>query len=453
MPPMTYEVKTRVFEGPLDLLLQLITSHQVEITELSLSDLITEYLDYVDVMRDLELELTSEFLLIASTLIQIKARHLLPDDRALDLDDELAFAGERDRLLARLLINLTFKDVAAVLGHRIEANDRFVGRMVGLEDVTPPAPRLVLRVDPTGLATIADRVFGDAYDEPDTDHLAMELPSVQEAIVDLQARMAGAVETDFEDLVVHCTSSYEVVAYFLGLLELARWGDRPGVARRPIRADHCRVFRDGGRREIRLADARRGGAVSGVGAAIEAILFVAETPLSETDLAEVLEIPRDQVAAALAEMQEELASRDGGLVLRQVGGGWRLYTTPETKPYLERFAASEKATRLSNAALETLAVVAYKQPVSRGQVAEIRGVDSERALQTLQRRGLVEEIGHAPGPGQALLYGTTDLMLEKLGVNSIGELPPLADHVPPAEVVETLERPFRPEGSSNGFTS
>ena len=224
MPPMTYEVKTRVFEGPLDLLLQLITSHQVKITELSLSDLITEYLDYVDVMRDLDLDVTSEFLLIASTLIQIKARHLLPDDRALDLDDELAFAGERDRLLARLLINLTFKDVAAVLGHRIEANDRFVGRMVGLEDVTPPAPRLVLRVDLTGLATIADRVFADAYGEPDTDHLAMELPSVQEAIIDIQARMAGAVETDFENLVVHCTSSLEVVAYFLGLLELARWG-------------------------------------------------------------------------------------------------------------------------------------------------------------------------------------------------------------------------------------
>ena len=224
MPPMTYEVKTRVFEGPLDLLLQLITSHQVKITELSLSDLITEYLDYVDVMRNLELDVTSEFLLIASTLIQIKARHLLPDDRALDLDDELAFAGERDRLLARLLINLTFKDVAAVLGHRIEANDRFVGRMVGLENVTPPAPRLVLRVDLTGLATIADRVFADAYGEPDTDHLAMELPSVQEAIIDIQARMAGAVETDFEDLVVHCTSALEVVAYFLGLLELARWG-------------------------------------------------------------------------------------------------------------------------------------------------------------------------------------------------------------------------------------
>jgi len=179
-------------------------------------------------------------------------------------------------------------------------------------------------------------------------------------------------------------------------------------------------------------------------AAIEAILFVSEAPVSEIELAEVLEIPRVEVAAALVELRDETAERSGGLVLREVGGGWRFYTTPEMKPYLEQFAASERATRLSAAALETLAVVAYKQPVSRGQVAEIRGVDSERALRTLQRHGLVQEIGHAPGPGQALLYGTTAMLLEKLGINTLGELPPLADHVPPADVVETLERPFRP---------
>ena len=188
-------------------------------------------------------------------------------------------------------------------------------------------------------------------------------------------------------------------------------------------------------------------------AALEAILFVAEDPLLETELAEVLEVPRGEVAETLAELREELAAGNGGLVLREIGGGWRLYTVPETKPYLERFAASERATRLSNAALETLAVVAYKQPVSRGQVAEIRGVDSERALRTLQRHGLVVEIGHAPGPGQALLYGTTELMLERLGINSVADLPALADHVPPAAIVETLERPFRPEASSNESTN
>src|SRR3970282_2097065 len=99
---------------------------------------------YLDVMRELDLAVTSEFLVIASTLIQIKARHLLPDDHVVDLDDELALAGERDRLLARLLMNLTFKDVAAVLAHRIEAEERFVPRTVGLEDVAPPPPGLGL---------------------------------------------------------------------------------------------------------------------------------------------------------------------------------------------------------------------------------------------------------------------------------------------------------------------
>jgi len=224
IPVVTYEVKTRVFEGPLDLLLQLITSHQVEITELSLSDLVGEYLDYLDVMRNLDLGVTSEFLAIASTLIQLKARHLLPDDHGFELDDELLLAGERDRLLSLLLMNLTFKDVAAVLAHRFEAERRFVARNVGLEDVTPPPPELVLPLDAEGLGAIAERVFAGAYEEPDTDHLALELPSVQDAILDLQHRMASTIEADFDDLVEHCQSSYEVVAYFLGLLELARWG-------------------------------------------------------------------------------------------------------------------------------------------------------------------------------------------------------------------------------------
>ncbi|MCB1247413.1 MAG: segregation/condensation protein A, partial [Acidimicrobiia bacterium] len=122
---MSFEVRTRVFEGPLDLLLQLITSHQLAITELSLIDLVSEYLAFVDEMRELDIDVASEFLLIAATLIQLKARHLLPEDGPIDIDEELALAEERDRLLARLLACLTFKDVAAVLSHRMEATDRF----------------------------------------------------------------------------------------------------------------------------------------------------------------------------------------------------------------------------------------------------------------------------------------------------------------------------------------
>lgn len=186
---------------------------------------------------------------------------------------------------------------------------------------------------------------------------------------------------------------------------------------------------------------------------IEAVLFVAEEPVTEAELAEVLEIPATEVAKAVSELVERL-ERDGrGVCLKPVAHGWRMYTVAQALPYLERFAQTERAARLSSASLETLAIVAYQQPVSRGQVTEIRGVDSEGSLRTLQRRGLIHEIGRAPGQGQAVLYGTTELFLEKLGISRLADLPPLADHVPPAEVVESLEAPFRPEGSSNGSTS
>jgi segregation and condensation protein B len=188
-------------------------------------------------------------------------------------------------------------------------------------------------------------------------------------------------------------------------------------------------------------------------AVIEAILFVAEEPIPASEIAEVLEMPRKQIEEDLHELQASLDARGAGIELRKVAGGWRLYTRPELRPYLERYAASDRVTRLSPAALETLSVVAYKQPVSRGQVSEIRGVDSERALRTLERRGLVADIGRAEGSGQAVLFGTTPLFLEKLGVDSLADLPPLADHVPPAQVVDALERPFRPEGPSNESTS
>jgi len=184
-------------------------------------------------------------------------------------------------------------------------------------------------------------------------------------------------------------------------------------------------------------------------ATLEAILFVAEDPVPVQEIAEVLEVPLASVEEGLAALQARLEATGAGLVVRPAAAGWRLYTRPDLHPYLERFAAGATAARLSRAALETLAVVAYRQPVSRAQIGEIRGVDSDHALRTLERRGLVDVVGRAGGPGQAALYGTTDLFLEKLGMRSRAELPPLADHVPPAGIVDRLEEPFRPEEPSS----
>ena len=175
-------------------------------------------------------------------------------------------------------------------------------------------------------------------------------------------------------------------------------------------------------------------------AALDAILFVAETPVSEGELAEVLEMPVASVRAELAGMAAQLEHEERGVVLRYVAGGWRLYTKPEALPYLERFSSTGSATRLSNAALEVLAVVAYRQPVTRGQVSELRGVDSGSALKTLVRRGLIEVAGHLQTPGNPAIYSTTHLFLESVGLGSLSELPPLADHVPGAEVVESLDQ-------------
>lgn len=180
-----------------------------------------------------------------------------------------------------------------------------------------------------------------------------------------------------------------------------------------------------------------------VAAALEAILFVTESPVPSSELAEVLEMSVDVVETELAALATALDERGSGLTVRHVGGGWRLYTRPETFPYLERFAAAPTARKLSGAALEVLSVVAYRQPVSRGQISEIRGVDSESSVRSLERLGLIEESGRLNTPGNPAVYRTSPLFLEKLGLNSLDELPPLAEHVPPASIVEALEETFR----------
>ena len=179
-------------------------------------------------------------------------------------------------------------------------------------------------------------------------------------------------------------------------------------------------------------------------AALEAILFVTEAPVPLEELAEVLECTREEAQGLLDELAADLEARGSGLVLRSRGGGWRLYSRSEAYPYLERFSSSATARRLSSAALEVLAVVAYRQPVSRGQLTEIRGVDSDSSLRTLLRLGFIEEAGRLSLPGNPAVYRTTPLFLEKLGISSLDELPPLADHVPPADVVGALEETFRP---------
>ena len=159
---------------------------------------------------------------------------------------------------------------------------------------------------------------------------------------------------------------------------------------------------------------------------LEALLFVADEPVASASLAQVLDSDRPTVEGLLEELATEYDRAGSGLALRKVAGGWRLYTHPDTAPAVERFVLSSRHSRLTKAALETLAIVAYKQPVTRHQVSAIRGVNTEGVLKALVDRGLLAEVGHEEGPGRPILYGTTPEFLERLGLDSVADLPSLA---------------------------
>jgi segregation and condensation protein B len=174
----------------------------------------------------------------------------------------------------------------------------------------------------------------------------------------------------------------------------------------------------------------------GLRASLEAILLVADEPVPVVVLAQVLERPRNEVAAALNDLAEEYKSGGRGFDLREIAGGWRYYTREDCAPLVERFVSDGQEVRLTQAALETLAVVAYRQPVSRTRVSAVRGVNCDSVMRTLVLRGLVEETGTDSETG-AILYRTTAYFLERLGLASLEDLPDLAPFLP--EDIEDLE--------------
>lgn len=179
--------------------------------------------------------------------------------------------------------------------------------------------------------------------------------------------------------------------------------------------------------------------------AIEAMLLVASEPTEEQMLAQVVELPVETVAELCVDLASEYEADQRGFQLVKVAGGWRYQTHPDLYPYVERYALEGIPTRLSTAALETMSIVAYKQPISRAQIGAIRGVNVDGVLRTLEQRGYVHEVGRDDGPGQAVLFGTTSMFLEKLGLDSIDQLPALGEFVPSAEVLEALEQTLRVE--------
>ena len=172
--------------------------------------------------------------------------------------------------------------------------------------------------------------------------------------------------------------------------------------------------------------------------ALEAVLLVVDTPVTADELATAVGDDRSRVHAMLTGMAAELTEARSGLDLRFAGDGWRFYTRAEYAPYVERLLLDGARSKLTRAALETLAVIAYRQPVSRARVSAIRGVNVDGVIRTLVARGLINEVGSDPASG-ATTYGTTELFLERLGLASLGELPDLAPLLPDVDVIDDLD--------------
>ena len=175
---------------------------------------------------------------------------------------------------------------------------------------------------------------------------------------------------------------------------------------------------------------------------LEAMLTVALEPISAEELADVADVDVAEVAATLRALREEYGSDRRGFRVSELASGWIMHSAPEVAEWVVRFANRDVSHRLSSAALETLAIVAYRQPISRAQIAALRGVNVDGVTRLLEQRGYITEVGRSAGPGQSILYGTTDLFLDRLGLARLDELPPIEQFMAPAttalDIHETL---------------
>lgn len=181
-----------------------------------------------------------------------------------------------------------------------------------------------------------------------------------------------------------------------------------------------------------------------LGAVLEALLLVVDTPVAAEMLASVTEQPVYRIAAKLRTMADDLAERDSGIDLREAGGGWRIYTRARFAPYVERLLLDGARSKLTRAAMETLAVIAYRQPVTRARVSAVRGVNVDGVMRTLLARGLITEAGNDPDTG-AVRFATTELFLERLGLSSLADLPDIAPLLPDIDVIDDLSQSLESE--------
>ena len=440
IPPDALEVFIEAFEGPLDLLLYLIRRQNLDILNIPIAEITRQYVEYVEVMRELRLELAGEYLVMAATLAEIKSRLLLPRPAA----EEEEEADPRADLVRRLQEYERYRRAAEALDEIAREGRDFFVAGVDASAIEPwrPPPRVSLEDLVAAFADLMSRAAMFA-----AHHIAREPLSVRERMASVLARTRSRRDrTRRVHLAVHPGGG-------------ARRGGgdpprNPGAVARA--ADRSRADRtvlpdprpDPGRRPImseRFEDQLR--------PVVEVVLLAAEGPVSldelvalagtESDMS-VQEL-RDALRRVIGELAAECEGR--GLELREVASGFRFQVREEYARWVARFLG-ERPARYSRALLETLALIAYRQPITRGEIEDVRGVGvSTSIMRTLHEREWIRVLAHREVPGRPALYGVTRKFLDDFGLKGVEDLPPLDEigDVQPADLF-----PAGPLGAGNG---
>ncbi len=440
-------IKLQSFEGPLDLLVHLIKENQLNVYDIPIALVTRQYLDYLDLMQELNLDVASEFLVMAATLIHIKSRTLLPRPGPSLLDDDEA--DPRDALVQRLLEHQKFKTAAGMLHDReMLRSAQWTRPDSRIEAVVGDEYEPELEVDLFGLMAAFKLVLERARERPPIP-LPPEQISIEARIDQLLERLSETEACGFDDLFQDVASRGDMIVTFLALLEMirlklvrvfqaghtgpiriykrARPKDAPhpihdpedeykahhpqASARRKVRR-HDRTEAGDGRIETRLETAQ-------LKAIVEALVYASPEPLTLKMLFKLLnDEPKEDVLAALNALQQEYAER-GGLHLAEVAGGYQITTRPEFHEWVRRLFHERTSQKLSVASLETLAVIAYKQPITAAEIGEIRGVNTSGVLSTLMERRLIKIVGRKNVIGRPFLYGTTKEFLIRFGFRDL----------------------------------
>ena len=392
------------FEGPLDLLLYLIRQDQVNIYDIPIARITDVYLRYLNLMQELDLAVAGDFLVMAAQLIELKSRMLLPRDPLAVDEEEVDLRAD---LVNRLLEHEKFKAAAQMLWSRATVEQAVFTRAEMETDKNNPEVAVGL----FDLLTVFQKILA-RHKEEVLMEIEREEISMAEMIERLRNMVRSAGELNLLTFFERAGSRRELVVAFLSVLELVRMHEISLLQRETfgeIIEGHRQVS------EVELKSIA------------EALIFVAEEPISARSIADLIDVETDAVGKAISELVAEYDERNGGLQLREIAGGWQIATRPEHHEHVRIYLKSKPSAKLSLASLETLAVIAYKQPITIPEILEIRGVQSPSAIKTLLDKRLIVAKGRKETVGRPMMYGTSKEFLIQFGLKDLSELPSIED--------------------------